>query len=314
MKNLDMIVVGELNVDLILTGVPSLPEMGKEKIVKDMNFTMGSASAIFASNIAKLGMKVGFLGKIGNDEFGKFMLQSLKERNVDVSHVIKDDKLKTGITVSLSFPEDYAMVTYEGAMDNLTIKDIDFNYIKKAKHMHLSSYFLQPGMCEGCPELFRQSKELGLTTSFDPGWDPAEKWSKDIFEVLPYVNVFLPNEQEALKITGCNRVESALDMLSKEVETVVIKRGSKGALAKKGNKVIKTNVFKVKVIDTTGAGDSFNAGYLYKYLNGTSIEDSLTFGSACGAIVTTKLGGTVAFPDLEEVEDFVSSHGSVIIK
>lgn len=306
MIDLDIIVVGELNVDLVFTGVTSLPEMGKEKIVKDMNFTMGSASAIFASNIAKLGMKVGFIGKLGNDEFGEFMFQSLKERNVDVSHIVKDDGLKTGITVSLSFPDNYAMVTYPGAMDDLSIRDIDFDYVRGAKHLFLSSYYLQPGMKKGCSELFKRAKENGLTTSFDPGWDPSENWDREaIFRVLQHVDVFLPNEQEALNITGVNDVESALDMLNEKVETVVIKKGSRGSIAKKGDKLIKADVFKVKVIDTTGAGDSFNAGYLYKYLKGGSIKDSLIFGSACGGIATTKLGGTTASPTLEEVEEFL---------
>lgn len=311
MKKLDILVVGELNVDLILTGVPSLPELGKEKIAKGMNFTMGSASAIFANNISKLGMKVGFVGKLGNDYFGKFMLQNLKERDIDVSHVVVKDGLKTGITVSLSFPEGYAMVTYGGAMQDLTIKDIDLNYLKESKHMHLSSYFLQPGMRKDCSELFKLSKKFGLTTSFDPGWDPAEKWSKVIFGILPYVDVFLPNEQEALMITRCSNVKTALDKLGEYSENVVIKQGSKGALAKEGKRKINTNAFKVKVVDTTGAGDSFNAGYLYKYLNGANIEDRLTFGSACGAIVTTKLGGTTSFPNLREIQKFISSHRRV---
>lgn len=305
MENLDVIVVGELNVDLILTGIPSLPEMGKEKIVKDMYFTMGSASAIFASNIAKLGMNVGFIGKIGKDDFGQFMLKSLKEKNVDTSSIIKDNTLKTGITVSLSFPHDYAMVTYPGAMDYLTIDDINFDHINRAKHMFLSNYFLQPGMYEGCYKLFKRTKEIGLTTSFDPGWDPAEKWDKAILEVLEYVDIFLPNEQEALNITGSSDIDSALDTLSEIVDIVVIKLGNRGALAKKGNKVVKSNVFKINVIDTTGAGDSFNSGYLYKYLKGASVEECLVFGSACGAIATTKLGGTTASPTLKEVENFL---------
>lgn len=313
MKKLDIIVVGELNVDLIMAGISTLPEIGKEKIAKNINFTLGSASAIFASNISKLGMKVGFIGKLGNDYFGRFILQSLNDRNVDVSHVTREDKLKTGITVSLSFPKDHAMVTYMGAMEDLTVKDIDFDYLKKSRHMHMSGYFLQLGMRKGCSKLFKLSKEFGLTTSLDPGWDITEKWSKDIFEVLPYVDIFLPNEQEALKITRCGDVETALDKLGKYSENVVIKRGDKGALARKSKKVIKANAFKVKVIDTTGAGDSFNAGYVYKYLNEANIEDCLTFGSACGAIVTTELGGTTKFPTLEEVQNFLSSHERVII-
>jgi sugar/nucleoside kinase (ribokinase family) len=234
------------------------------------------------------------------------MLDSLKDKNLDVSEVIRDKGLKTGITVALSFPEDYAMVTYPGAMDYLTIDDINFDYIKKARHLHFSNYFLQPGMFDGTSELFERAKKLGLTTSFDPGWDPAENWNTHIFEILKYVDVFLPNKQEALFITGKNDVEEALDILSKIVNTAVIKMGSMGAIAKGVNNRVKSNVFKIKVIDTTGAGDSFNSGYIYNYLKGVPIEDCLVFGSACGAIATTRAGGTTASPELMEVEDFLS--------
>ncbi len=161
-KKLDVVVVGELNVDLILTGLSSLPEMGQVKLSKDVNFTLGSASAIFASNIARLGLNIGFVGKIGDDYFGDFIVQSLKSSNVDTSQVIRDGNAKTGICVSLSFPENYAMVSYPGVRESFCLSDIDFNYISKARHMHMSSYYLQTGMQEGCAELFRHAKELGF--------------------------------------------------------------------------------------------------------------------------------------------------------
>ena len=146
MKKLDVVVIGELNVDLILTGLPSIPEMGQCKLSKDMHFTLGSASAIFASNIARLGLNVGFVGKIGGDFLGDFILQSLNNRNVDTSQIIKDNNAKTGISVSLSSPDNYAMASYAGVRESFRLSDIDFDYVSKAKHLHMSSYYLQTGM------------------------------------------------------------------------------------------------------------------------------------------------------------------------
>lgn len=306
MQNLDVIVVGELNVDLILTGLPSLPEMGMCKLSKDMHFTLGSASAIFASNISRLGLNVGFVGKIGDDEFGDFILNTLIKRKVDTSQIIKDKTAKTGICVSLSFPENYAMASYAGVRETLTLSDVNMNYLSRARHLHMSSYYLQPGMQKGCVELFRKAKDLGLTTSLDPDSDPSGLWDESIFEVLKYVDIFLPNENEACHISKCDTIEKALILLNSVVKTVVIKNGEEGAWLKSNNKTIHADVFKVNVVDTTGAGDSFNSGFIYQFYKGSSIEDSILWGNACAAISTTEPGGTTAFPNLLQLRQFLS--------
>ena len=307
---MDIVVVGELNVDLILTGLSSLPEMGTCKLSEDMHFTLGSASAIFASNIARLGLDVGFVGKIGDDDFGNFILNSLKSRNVDTRKIIRDRKAKTGICVVLSFPDNYAMASYAGVREYLTYSDVDMEYVGKAGHLHLSSYYLQTGMLEGCAELFRRARDMGLTTSLDPDSDPTGVWDESIFEVLKYVDVFLPNEQEALHITKCNSLEAALNVLSQTVKIAVIKAGKRGVWVKNKTKIYHADVFKVDVVDTTGAGDSFNSGFIYKYYQGDDLENCIIWGSACAAISTTKSGGTTAFPDQVELEQFLSQRES----
>lgn len=305
-EKLDIVVVGELNMDLILTGLPSFLEMGKNKLSKDMDFTLGSASAIFASNIAKLGKKVGFLGKIGDDILGDYILQNLLSRNVDTSKIIRDKNEKTGICVSISFPKNYAMASFPGVRESFCLEDIDFDYISKARHMHLSSYYLQTGMKEGCAELFKHAKELGLTTSFDSDNDPSGKWDSSILDTLQYVDVFLPNENEALHISRCDDLQSALNVLSEIVNTVVIKTGKNGAWVKNREQTIHANAFKIDVVDTTGAGDSFNSGFIYQYLNGADIDKCVLWGNACAAISTTKIGGTTSFPEVTELEHFFS--------
>ena len=306
MKNLDIVVVGELNVDLILTGLPSLPELGTCKLSKDMHFTLGSASAICANNISRLGLNVGFVGKIGDDEFGDFILTKLHKSNVDTSQIIRDKTAKTGICVSLSFPENYAMASYAGVRETLTIADVNIDYLSRAKHLHMSSYYLQTAMQKGCVDLFKKAKEHGLSTSLDPDSDPSGKWDESIFKVLEYVDIFLPNEREARRICKCETVESALKLLSGIVKTTVIKTGDKGVWVKERGKIYHANVFNIDVVDTTGAGDSFNSGFIYQYYQGATIDECIIWGNACAAISTTKPGGTTAFPDLMQLKQFLT--------
>jgi sugar/nucleoside kinase (ribokinase family) len=308
-SDFDIVVVGELNADLILSDPQGFPEMGKEKLVGGMLLTMGSASAIFATNIAHLGMKVGFIGKLGNDYLGKIVTDTLAERGVDCSGIQVMPDEKTGITVALSYPEDYAMMTYMGAMETFNLADVNFDYVKRGKHLHFSSYYLQPGMRPSCAEMFKRAKALGMTTSFDPGPDPADLYESDILEVLPHIDVFLPNESEAMSIAHKDTVEEALEFLAQYSSTTVITCGSEGALASSKGQKLKSNVYKIKPIDTTGAGDSFNCGFLLSWLAGSSLEESLVTGSACGAIATTRVGGATASPTRAEMETFIAENG-----
>ncbi|HRR51693.1 MAG TPA: carbohydrate kinase family protein [Candidatus Cloacimonas sp.] len=305
MKKFDVVVVGELNADLILRGLASFPEIGKEIIAEQMKLTMGSSSAILATNIARLGLQVGFMGMIGHDTLGDLVLDTLINRGVDTSGIIINDDVMTGITVVMSYPEDYAMVTYMGAMEKFSIKDVDFQYIFQGRHMHLSSYYLQPNLRAGCLELFKRCKEAGMSTSMDPGWDPDERWEHDIIDVLQYVDVFLPNEQEALNISHKSNLNQALEELNKHASIIVVTQGSKGALLKSKDMYIQTGTYSVKPVDTTGAGDSFNAGFLYQWLNGGNLDKCMIYGSAAGAIATTKMGGATASPNLNELQEFI---------
>ena len=173
-KKFDIIVVGELNIDLILNQIDGFPEVGKEILADKMTLTLGSSSAICASNLSSLGLKVAFIGKLGNDIFGQFIIHSLEEKGVDTSLIIIDEKLKTGATIALSYDEDRAMVTHQGAMSHLSMDDIDEVQLKLADHLHFSSYFFQPGFKGSLDSLFKKAKDAGLTTSLDIQWDPSE--------------------------------------------------------------------------------------------------------------------------------------------
>jgi len=308
MSQLDIVVVGELNVDMILQELNSFPELGKEKIARNMILTMGSASAILACNIAKLGVKVGFVGQLGRDSYADIVLDTLQQRGVDSGGIIQNENTQTGITVAMSFPEDYAMVTYMGAMEEFGISGVDFEYLTKAKHLHLSSYYLQPAMRKDCVELFSRAKEAGMTTSFDPGWDPDEGWSEDILKLLPHVDLLLPNEQEAMNIAHKDNIDDALSELRRYSANVVITLGSEGALCSSGGHIYRSKTYNVQPVDTTGAGDSFNSGFMYRWLQGAEITECLKAGSACGALAVTRMGGTTASPTSDELHSFLSGH------
>ena len=300
--NLDIVVVGELNVDLILDRLQGFPALGKEKLADAMTLTMGSSSAIFASNASALGTRVGFLGKVGEDSFGDLVLSSLQKRGVDISHIIRQKTFGTGATVIMNLPEDRAMLTYKGAMDDFRLGDIDWPYVQTARHLHLSSYFLQAGLKPDCATLFQKAKGLGLTTSLDTNWDPDEKWDRTLFEVFPFVDIFLPNEEEALRISGCATAESALETLAQHVKTVVIKLGKNGAMGREGETLHRTQGYQVNFVDAVGAGDSFDAGFVFSWLRGGDLSRSLEFGTKCGALSVTKAGGTGAFTSPEQIK------------
>ncbi len=295
-KKFDVVVVGELNVDLILNRIESFPEIGKEKLAEDMTLTLGSSSAIFASNLSALGARVTFLGKIGDDYFGQLVIDRLKEKGVDVSLIVRDPAAHTGATIVLNFQEDRAMITYPGAMNELTIKDISREVLASARHLHFSSYYLQPGIKNDVGKLFEMAKGLKLTTTFDMQWDPAEKWIIDYETILPFVDVFLPNEQELLHLTGKATVSDALQKISGKSNVVAVKMGSRGSLLlDKGKTNIQGPFLNTKVVDAIGAGDSFNAGFVFKFINGADLEECQEFGNLMGAISTTAAGGTKAF-------------------
>ena len=302
-KAWDVLVVGELNVDLILDQLESFPEIGKEKRAGAMTLTLGSSSAIFAANIAALGARTAFLGMIGQDDFGQLVLRSLQQSGVQTDYIVRAKHHQTGITVVLNIGNDRAMVTYPGAMAAFSIDDVDFAVISRARHLHFSTYFLQSGIRPGLRLLLQVAKEAGLTTSLDVQWDPAERWDFDYRTILPLVDVFLPNEAEVRALTGETSAIQGGRYLAQYGHLVVVKQGSHGATAIKGQSVIQHRGFKNEsVVDAIGAGDSFNAGFIYQFIQKKPVEECLRFANLMGAINTTAAGGTGAFTSPQAIE------------
>ena len=307
-KKFDVLVVGELNVDLILNQLESFPELGKEIIAQKMLLTLGSSSAIFASNLSVLGSRVAFCGCVGRDSFGDKILHDLRAKGVDVSNIIRSDTADTGITVALNVNEDRAMVTYPGAMNELKADDVTDAMLASAVHLHVSSIFLQPGLKPGLLSLFKRARKLGLTTSLDPQWDPAEQWECDLENLLPEINVFLPNEEELKHLGKAPSLEACRAALGNNDRVVVVKRGHAGATLWTGGRSIDQPAFSNRaVVDAIGAGDSFNAGFIHRFVQDHTAAACLEFGALCGAINTTQSGGTTAFHSAEAVKAIAST-------
>lgn len=304
----DVIVIGELNIDLILNKIDAFPVMGKEILAKEMTITLGSSSAIFANNLSILGSKVTYLGKVGMDSFGEQVCASLEKSGVDIGNIIKTAEFLTGLTVAMSYDNDRAMLTYPGAMNDLGIKDISDAALKSASHMHLSSVFLQEGLKPDVVRIFKKAKEHGLTTSFDSQWDPHEKWEVNLEELLPYVDVFLPNESEVKEFTHSGTIEDAISKIKAYSNIIVVKNGVNGAYMWDKEKIVEQKAFlNENVLDAIGAGDSFNSGFIYKYTKGEALEKCLEFATLTGAINTTAAGGTSAFDTIEKVRALAKS-------
>lgn len=300
-----VLVAGELNVDIVLQGYRSFPRPGKEVLVDDFEMVLGSASAICAMGLARLGAAVAFLGKVGDDTWGRYCLDALRGRGIDASRVVRDRTLKTGVTVAITSPRDRALVSYLGSINALTSDDLPPQVFVGFHHLHVSSFFLQNRLTPGCAEVFARARRAGLTTSLDPGYDPSEGWDGRLREALEHTDVFFPNEVELSGLSRCQDVADGLRKLDNGRTRIVAKLGAGGAMVLEGGRPLHVPAFKVTTLDTTGAGDSFDAGFLHAWLRGAPVSDCLRLGAACGALSTLGLGGTARQPTLAEAEALI---------
>jgi len=307
MPQFDVTIAGELNLDLVLYGLPSDLPPEREIIANDMALTLGASSAIVAHNLAILGDRVGFISRIGKDSLGDAALDRLRGAGVDVSHVRRSNDAGSGLTVILHHGTWRNILTYLGTIAQLTFEDLDIKYLCAARHFHLSSFYLQTALRPRVVDLFKVLKAAGLTISMDTNDDPEDRW-EGLREVLPYVDVLLPNEREALKISGELDLNGALASLAEQVPTVVVKLGPEGSIARRGREQFRGVAVKVDAVDTIGAGDSFDAGFINQYIRGADLETCLTYGNLAGALSTTKPGGTEAFRDKSHRERFFREH------
>jgi sugar/nucleoside kinase (ribokinase family) len=311
MPRFDVTIAGEVNLDLILYGLPDELPRERELLADRMMLTLGGSSAILAHNLAALGSRVGFQSRLGDDDLGQSALQQLQQSGVDISRVRRvPGDVKTGLTVVLNRAAWRNMVTYSGTIAELTWDDLDLNYLADSCHFHLSSFYLQRGLRPRVPELLRKMKEAGLSTSLDTNDDPDDGWQGGLQDTLRYVDVFLPNEREAQKAAGTRDLETAVKKLATMVPLVVVKLGQAGALAQRGPERFTSPALTVTAVDAVGAGDSFDAGFLHQYLQGSALPACLAAGNLAGALSTTRSGGTTAFGEAKYRQQFYREHGS----
>lgn len=304
-----VLVAGDINADIVLSGLAHLPRPEQDIVADRLDILTGGQAATIARSLARLGLQVGICGRVGQDDYGDRALRELRADGVDVSGIIVDPTLQTGITVVLSAGTERGFATYMGSIPALRRSDVDHESLANADHLHVSSFYLQSSLRPELPQLLDEAHQLGLTVSLDPGWDSSGEWRNDIFDVLSRTDVFLPNELEATTITSTQTVQQALDVLALTTETVVVKRGAQGAIARSGSLVVTCPPFPVDVADVTSAGDVFNAGFLYAYLAGWDLHRGLELANACGALATTRVGSLGVIKGVDEVQAFLREHG-----
>lgn len=301
-KTWDVVVVGDFFIDIVMSGFHQLPRLGEEGFARTMRTEVGGGAAITSSGLAKLGVNVAVLGVVGHED-GIWIVKRLMAAGVNASALEIHASEPSGHTVSVSTPADRAFFTYYGANEQLTdlIKEKEARALMaSAKHVHFACG-PDPVLDAG---LFRELRRHGCNLSIDVGWH--EMWLTDpaSYELLRQVDIFFPNEREGELMTGGANPDDVLSRLSEEgVRRVALKLGDKGAMLDWEGTIYRCPPYPVDAVDTTGAGDSFDAGFIYGWLRGEPPEECLQIAAVCGALSTRGLGGITGFPSQVELSD-----------
>jgi ribokinase len=303
----NILVAGDANLDLIVTG-DVVPRFGQvEQLVDGGQLVLGGSAAIVAHGLARLGVPTRFVTRVGDDEFGRIAVAALAAAGVAVDAVRVDDTLPTGLSIILSTPHDRAILTIPGTIPSLTGVDVR-SELGPSGHLHVASYFLQPALAAGLPGLLSAARSRGLTTSLDTNWDPSGRWT-GLVDVLPYVDIFFPNLKELRAIAHAlgSPIDKSDEDHARRIATlgplVVVKAGAEGgwSLARDSDITVAQGLL-IDVVDTTGAGDSFNAGYLAAMARGVTDEyERLHWATIAGSLSTRAAGGTGAQADMLEL-------------
>jgi len=312
-RDLDLVVVGDCNPDVLVLGDDVTPAFGQqEKLVASVSLLIGGSAAITAVAAARLGLRVALVAAVGADPAGTFMLDQLGREGVDVGAVVIRDGTPTGMSVALSRGADRAILTALGAVDSLTAADIPAAVLARARHVHVSSYFLlERSLGPGLAAVLATARAAGATTSLDTNWDPAGRWGDErLSAAIAQVDVLLPNEAEALRLSRANSLDDAVRTLVAVGPRLVVKLGERGALCADGAVRHRVRLPAVTPVDATGAGDCFNAGLIAGLIAGLELPQAAALGCAAGAISTGAPGGTAGAPDVSAAED-LARHASV---
>ncbi len=310
-KPFDLITFGDMCVDLVVTGTDVSPQFGQvEKLVSDYTLEMGGSCCLFACQAARLGLRTAILGRVGADDFGRLIVRRLNECGVDTTRVTVDPALKTGLGIALCPPGDRAILTYMGTINAVRPEEVSDELLSTARHLHHGSYYLHTRLRPAIAGIFRRARALGLTTSLDPNWDPQETWNGGLLEALRWTDIFLPNDQEALRISRQEGLAQAAQVFRRQgARIVAIKAGEKGAWGYTEAGAWQQPVAPVSGGDSIGAGDSFDAGFLAGWLRGYPLPACLAIAAFCGRSVAGQIGGLTGQPTWAEVLEHVRPDG-----
>lgn len=306
MTDLDLLVIGDVNPDLIVSGGNLEPRYGQvETLVERADLVAGGSASITAIGAARLGLRVGVCGVVGDDAAGRLMSDCLAD--VDTGHLRIDPVLSTGMSVIFTRRDDRAILTAPGTISALSPHDLEALPDVPARHVHAASYYLMSDSYRrALPGAFRRFRECGATTSIDTNWDPAEEW--DLDAVFDDLDLFLPNRAEIRAVTRRGSIDEAMVRIAAKGPAVAVKLGPKGAATLVDGEAVHVAAPAVpEFVDAIGAGDSFNAGYLAARLSGANPLDCLRLGVAAGTLSTRSAGGTSSQPRRKEADLLAST-------
>lgn len=307
-KKWDAYVYGDVNIDIVIPNVDKFPAPGQEEEVPMMETFTGGGAALFALGLGKLGLRPVFQGEVGEDCYGEFIRKAFRESNVDDSLLKTCGTLKTGISLSFTNQEDRSFLTYRGTNEKIRIEEVDLKQVAYASHIHVTGYAGEANHVSYHNFLKKVKEDTQATVSFDVGWDPAGKWNPEIYQLFPYIDVLFMNQTEAANYSRRESPQEAAADFAKSCGMAVIKLGRRGSIAVKDGTLYQAASYPVKAVDTTGAGDSFNAGFIYGFLKGKSVEECLKCGNGCGALSVTAPGGNTGFPNEEKLKEFIAAN------
>jgi sugar/nucleoside kinase (ribokinase family) len=299
---IDLVIVGDCNPDVLVLGDDVTPAFGQqEKLVPSMSLVVGGSASITAVAAARLGLSVALVAAVGDDPAGQFMLDQMAREGVGADAVAVREDTPTGMTVALSSGGDRAILTALGAVGSLTADDVPAALLGRARHVHISSYFLlEDSLGPGLAAVMTTAQAAGATVSLDTNWDPSGRWGRDdgrLAAALAQADLLLPNEAEAVRLSGEPDLAAAVPVLTAAGARLVVKLGPRGALCADGTRCHRVSVPPVVPVDTTGAGDCFNAGLIAGLLEGLALPEAAALGCAAGALSTRAPGGTGSCPD-----------------
>lgn len=300
MKEIDVLIAGTPNVDLIVPPYDVLPGPGEEIRVDNMYVQCGGGVAITAIGLSKLGMMTMIYGAIHNDLFGEFILREMQKYGVRIETRLSEKN--TGISIALDVDKDRRFITYDGCVNEVSPKDIPKDLLEKTRHTHLTNYKGRADL-EEYLQFIEAAHRAGVTVSMDVGWDDTGHWDQCLFEITKELDVFFINDKELMEYTRTSTVEAGIEKLTGCCSHAAIKMGAQGSRLLRGGEVTFSKAYRVTPLDTTGAGDSFNAGYLYGFLNGLSPEECLRAANFCGASSVQGYGGYEKVPDLKQLKE-----------